>query len=1700
MLIGEEVASGKRVIVAYSTLLLVFIIVPVSAYVTPPLIDSNNLVTYFNFDQDAVYKEYTFDDSAQGAEWYIDPPYYKEYTVQGYITATGHTKRDTSTTDEIYLFTETVSPTEESISATAYKTFNSELVTKISMSLDMYAETHDYHILADAKTIINGITVKEVKCYPTMQPYDCVNTYSGNYTYTNIINIDTLKFWTYAAQTYSTTKSYIHADNIRIYTPSGLGIPKGSFSSQPFSNRAIYLSSGAYIDPKTPIIAPYAGSFTYSMWVKCSQTSGRLTLYSESSTSNSAKRIIEIYNNNLRFLEYSNTGALLTNVKGTAPVCTGDWKLITVAADSSKVYLYVDAKSDAQGSRGSGATSISVNKAYIGALFSSGSLTNYYTGDLDEVRVYKTTFTLNKVRKLAAMFIVKTYNEETLSLAKIASTTTATPIKADGTTYNTVKQTAQDYLMDFFYNLQDGAYYLTIQDPNYYERHVRVTVDQNAPNTYYSIYLLPKSVTATATTLVVNDVYNQYSGEFYYTITRVIDGKEYFIDSYFFDTSKKASTTLKPQTQYIVRLYCNGELLASATITPNGDTFTYTFVLDKAPNLKITDFSAPATVSYPESIGISITVSNVGDLATKTSTSLRVKVDGTTIQTFSVPTLSAGGSQSFYLTWTPSNYGSYTITAEVDPLDSITEKNENDNTATVSVTVYAAELTITGVQFSSPVLYNGQNTATVTIQNAGNLQAQNVKVSLKANGVEVGSATATIGTGTTANVQVVWTPQTTGSTNILIVVDPENSIAEPNEGNNELSTQVTVNYVDLNITNIILPSGTIAPGKEYGLDVYISNEGDYPSGTIQVILQDNEVVADSESVSISPGATAKVTLQWTPNGLGDHQLVISVNPGELVPELSYSNNEYIKVFTVKAAELVLKDVQIPDNVAMGKQIIISATVENTGNLDASTDITLLEGSTAVTSISKTFPAGGNESISLAYTPSGYGSFQVTLCVDYNNLYEELDENNNCYIAVVSSKAPNLKVSLDMPSMVELTSDGVPVNITVTNNGNYNASAFTVLIDYSYEQKTERIEFLASGESVNIKTNLSLPIGYHTIMVVVDPGDEVKESNEDDNSISQTITVSGADLAIKSVTMPETIQLNETAEITVETENRGIISYDSYYLLLKVNGETVQNVTATTSIITLQWTANETGTFSIEIEVQPIGVYDADLFNNKVTETLKVTAPDLYLSVVAPEIVDAQSSFTISISIKNQGDGLASGFSLIARYADQIQTKQGLNCDPGKTLTYTFTFTASKNETYLYVKVDPDDIIQESDEQNNEFNRSILVRVPDLRVSINAPSDAPVNEKQTIQVTVRNIGEIKGTGKVSVLVDNTTILSKTVTVEPKKTTSLTAYYTATKDKYTEGSSFTITAKVETDFGTDTKIAIVRVVAPDLTVNSIEIPAEVVLGEETYVTVKVKNTGDHKAGAFTLKLQCGGTTIGTATFESLSAGASVAKSFKWTPQQLGTYTFEAIVDPENKVVEWNESNNKQTQTAVRAPDLTITSVSTNETEFYVYSPYKVKVTVANIGSAAAENIKVNMEYTNNTKSMTIGKLYPGNSTSVILFFTPTSNGTIQVNVSVDPLNTIMETDEDNNVYLVDFLVKDPPRDINLSSAQLPESMQEKATMTLSWSMFGGYFMCAGAIVYGIAQFATTGGVYGRKFILLGIIGAIILTSLNSAIGSI
>jgi len=113
-----------------------------------------------------------------------------------------------------------------------------------------------------------------------------------------------------------------------------------------------------------------------------------------------------------------------------------------------------------------------------------------------------------------------------------------------------------------------------------------------------------------------------------------------------------------------------------------------TTVTVKAADLTVS--ISPVTAVLGQAVNVSVTVSNAGD-ADAGAFSVAFYVNETKVSEKTVDSLAAGASKELTFSWTPTAVGTYTLTAKVDPDNKIAESNEENNMASTTVTVKAAE-------------------------------------------------------------------------------------------------------------------------------------------------------------------------------------------------------------------------------------------------------------------------------------------------------------------------------------------------------------------------------------------------------------------------------------------------------------------------------------------------------------------------------------------------------------------------------------------------------------------------------------------------------------------------------------------------------------------------------------------------------------------------------------------------------------------------------------------------------------------------------------------------------------------------------------------------------------------------------------------------------------------------------------------------
>jgi len=203
-------------------------------------------------------------------------------------------------------------------------------------------------------------------------------------------------------------------------------------------------------------------------------------------------------------------------------------------------------------------------------------------------------------------------------------------------------------------------------------------------------------------------------------------------------------------------------------------------------------------------------------------------------------------------------------------------------------------------------------------------------------------------------------------------------------------------------------------------------------------------------------------------------------------------------------------------------------------------------------------------------------------------------------------------------------------------------------------------------------------------------------------------------------------------------------------------------------------------------------------------------------------------------------------------------------------------------------------------------------------------------------------------------------------------------------------------------------------PDLTVTAIN-NSTIYNGTYNIITATVENVGNGSAGAFNVTLSDGSGVVDDVSVEGLDAGEQTQVKLLWTPTTTNSYTLTVTADSGGDIPEWNESNNstQKTLTPIEIPetDLVVSEVCggnlTNGTANEVFA------VIRNDG-ADASGFNVSLEVNGvEVDKVFVPMLHFRESQLVALHWTPTSVGSVQLNVTVDSDGQIAESDELNNM---------------------------------------------------------------------------------------
>ncbi|GHH43052.1 CARDB domain-containing protein [Streptomyces candidus] len=240
----------------------------------------------------------------------------------------------------------------------------------------------------------------------------------------------------------------------------------------------------------------------------------------------------------------------------------------------------------------------------------------------------------------------------------------------------------------------------------------------------------------------------------------------------------------------------------SNTGAPGAQVAEFQVVGSAAPNpdLVVTDLTwTPSAPSESDEVTVNALVRNTGTAAAPAST-VNVSLEGTVAGSAPVSALAAGASATVPVKVGKRPVGSYTVSAVVDPTNTVVEQDDTNNSRTAATKLAigqspGVDLRVTGITTNPAAPAVGAQVGfTVAVHNRGTTGAPAGTVTrLAAGTTTLNGTTGAIAPGSTVQVPMTgtWTA-TSGGVTLTATADATNTVAETDENNNVFARSVVV--------------------------------------------------------------------------------------------------------------------------------------------------------------------------------------------------------------------------------------------------------------------------------------------------------------------------------------------------------------------------------------------------------------------------------------------------------------------------------------------------------------------------------------------------------------------------------------------------------------------------------------------------------------------------------------------------------------------------------------------------------------------------------------------------------------------------------------------------------------------------------------------------------------------------------------------
>ena len=434
-----------------------------------------------------------------------------------------------------------------------------------------------------------------------------------------------------------------------------------------------------------------------------------------------------------------------------------------------------------------------------------------------------------------------------------------------------------------------------------------------------------------------------------------------------------------------------------------------------------------------------------------------------------------------------------------------------------------------------------------------------------------------------------------------------------------------------------------------------------------------------------------------------------------------------------------------------------------------------------------------------------------------------------------------------------------------------------------------------------------------------------------------------------------------------------------------------------------------------------------------------SAPDLVVGSpsVSNSSPDAGGSFTLSATVRNQGDGSSAATTLryyrstdatITTGDTQVGTDAVSALSASGTSAESIGLTAPSSPGTYYYGACVNSVTGESDTSNNCSSA--------VTVAVGVPPPEPARPTTvTVSPATTELTVLGATVQLSAEVrdQNDRVMAGATVTWTSSANSVATVDAAGLVRAVGNGTATITASAGSASGSAAVTIAVGVPPPDLVVGSPSVSnSSPVTGASFTLSATVRNQGSGPSAATTLRyyrstdarITTGDTQVGTDAVGALSASATNAESIDLTaPSSAGTYYYGACVD--DVTDESDTSNNCSSAVTIAvgvppAPDLVVGSPSVSNSSPVTGASFTLSPTVRNQGSgpSAATTLRY---YRSTDATITTGDTQvgtdavgtlaaSGTSDESIDLTAPSSAGTYYYGACVDDVTD--ESDTSNN----------------------------------------------------------------------------------------